>query len=620
MLLDKRDVLTIVLISVVFFSIATYNLGYAQAPATTTPLSVGQSFYVDLGSSADIQSVYLLLKGSALNVTVYAGSPDDWRVITQNNAHPYNSESNQFSEEYYKWYEIPATQTTQYLKFTFGPTGGYSTAITEIAVTGQDGQQIPIVAITDLDSGNPNLPNLVDEQDKVHLPATYMAQTYFDEIYFVRTAEQYLNHQWPYEWTHPPLGKLIQATGLAVFGFSPFGWRIMGVIFATLMIPVIYTLGKKLFGTRIGAFAAAFLLTFDFMHFTMGRMGTADTYVVFFSLLSQTFFFIYFMNVIKKGWKTSVLPLFFAVVFFGLGFSTKWIVMWGAVGMFFLLLALRAVDISRLKAGLAAKFGAFFNRPILLLFGFIGIAVLIYFATYIPDMMIGRPLYAGNGVGIIDLQSAMYNYHSTLVAEHGIAYDSPWWSWPFILTPLWLASSPALPNNFISTIMLMGNPAVWWIGFACVIVLALTLGKDALIIVKNKFAQKPPSPEQTTTAPTEEPTENLPPEPAAAPVHKLDVAAVFIVVLFFVQWLSYASISRLTYIYHFYISVPFLCLASAYFINKIWNHKYGKIVTVAYFVAVVAFFVLLYAPISGMPATTEWLNSLKLLGRYWIRP
>ena len=116
----------------------------------------------------------------------------------------------------------------------------------------------------------------------------------------------------------------------------------MGVVFATLMIPLMYLLGKKLFGTWIGGFSAAFLLTFDFMHFTMARIGTVDTYVVFFSLLSQLFFLIYFMNVVKNGFKkTSVLPLFLAVVFFALGFSTKWFAIYGALACLRCLLAVR---------------------------------------------------------------------------------------------------------------------------------------------------------------------------------------------------------------------------------------------------------------------------------------
>ena len=32
-------------------------------------------------------------------------------------------------------------------------------------------------------------------------------------------------------------------------------------------------------------------------------------------------------------------------------------------------------------------------------------------------------------------------------------------------------------------------------------------------------------------------------------------------------------ISRITFLYHFYINVPILCLASAYVLNKYWNTK-----------------------------------------------
>ena len=123
----------------------------------------------------------------------------------------------------------------------------------------------------------------------------------------------------------------------------------MGVIFATLMIPLIYLFGKKLFGTWIGGFTAAFLLTFDFMHFTMARMGTADTYVVFFSLASQLFFFIYLKNVLDKGWKTSIIPLFLAIFFFALGFSSKWLVLYGFVGELALLAALRLSEVRKLE-------------------------------------------------------------------------------------------------------------------------------------------------------------------------------------------------------------------------------------------------------------------------------
>ena len=112
-------------------------------------------------------------------------------------------------------------------------------------------------------------------------------------------------------------------------------------------------------------------MVFDFMHFTMARIGTVDTYIVFFSLLSQLFFLIYFMNVVKAGFKkTSVLPLFLAVVFFALGFSTKWFTIYGAAGLLALLVAVRIKDLSRLKKSLGDKYVAFFDHPFLLLLGF----------------------------------------------------------------------------------------------------------------------------------------------------------------------------------------------------------------------------------------------------------
>jgi dolichyl-phosphate-mannose--protein O-mannosyl transferase len=120
----------------------------------------------------------------------------------------------------------------------------------------------------------------------------------------------------------------------------------------------------------------------------------------------------------------------------------------------------------------------------------------------------------------------------------------------------------------------------------------------------------------------------LAPEPAlpveaaeAAPAGRSwDLAAIFIATLFFFQWLPWMLISRVTFIYHFYACVPFLCLASAYFINKMWTMKYGKAATIIYLIAVVAVFVLFYSVISGLPTSSSWIASLKLLGKTWLRP
>ncbi|NLE03499.1 MAG: phospholipid carrier-dependent glycosyltransferase, partial [Crenarchaeota archaeon] len=299
--LNKKDLVTISALCLIFLSMAITELGNTQIPQTITNISNGQSFIIDLGSEQDISKVYLLLKNGYMNVTGYIGTSENWQKVASNICQPYNTNNRDWSVDYYKYHSINVIGNSRYIKLEFGY--AFSSAeFAEVVITNSDNQQLTISTISS-DIEIANLTYLYDEQALINLPLTYLDQTYFDEIYFARTAEQYLNLQSPYEWTHPPLGKLIQATGITIFGLTPFGWRIMGVLFATLMIPIMYLIGKRLFGTWIGAFTPSFLITFDFMHFTMGRMGTADTYVVFFAILSQLFFLIYFQQVTKKGWK-----------------------------------------------------------------------------------------------------------------------------------------------------------------------------------------------------------------------------------------------------------------------------------------------------------------------------
>ena len=130
-----------------------------------------------------------------------------------------------------------------------------------------------------------------------------------------------------------------------------------------MMIALMYLLGKKLFGTWIGGFPAAFLLTFDFMHFTMARMGTADTYVVFFSLASQLFFLIYLKKCLIKAGKPPARAIILSCHVCALGFSTKWLVLFGFVGLLALLATLRLNEVKKLKGNCQRKIYAFLDHP-----------------------------------------------------------------------------------------------------------------------------------------------------------------------------------------------------------------------------------------------------------------
>jgi hypothetical protein len=585
----KKDLFCIVLLSVIFFSITVTNLGDTEVPTSTAQLIEGQSFYVDLGSFSNLQEIMILVKSDGLNVTIFAGDLGNWNLepIDLNTYWPQSIPTHEYAYigEYYKWHEIFTGQSTRYLKFDFG-TYDYSTVIAEIAVIDEEGHQIPIQSIHNLGTPNPDLPKLIDEQNLVTYPVTYMSQTTFDEKVYVQSAEQYLHLQLPkdpVEPAHPPLGKLIQESSIAFFGYSPFGWRAMGVIFATAMIALIYVLGKELFGTWIGGFAAAFLLTFDFLHFTLARIGVIDTYLVFFSLASQLFYFIYLKNVLRKGWKTSTAPLAASIILFGLGFSTKWLIIFGFLGEMAILAFLRLYDIRKLKTDLFAKIHTFTAHPFRYVLISLLVAVGIYFLTFLPDIIGGRP-------DVLGLHSRMVTVHSSYNAAF---MGAPWYSWPLLFDPfnsnapvlMWLSNKP-LTSTLSSGLVLMGNPIIWWIGSVALFSLAVIYLQK---IVFRKFQFK----------------ENLLP--------------LALVVVFIFQWLSYALVPRTTFIYHFYISVPLLCLASAFFISKYWSSRWVKLLTVGYFTVVIAFFILFYPIISGVPASPSTINSLQWLSS-WCPP
>ena len=164
---------------------------------------------------------------------------------------------------------------------------------------------------------------LFDEQEKIPRYMSYLNSTYFDEIYHARTAFEHIQNIYPYEVTHPPLGKLIISVGIRLFGMVPFGWRFSGTLFGVLMLPAIYLLLKKMFGGTLVPASCTTVLASDFMHFTQSRIATIDTYEVLFIILMYGFFWCYWSagRTRRRDWLP---PLALSGVCFGLGAASKW--------------------------------------------------------------------------------------------------------------------------------------------------------------------------------------------------------------------------------------------------------------------------------------------------------
>ena len=545
------ETMAVIVLVITFMLISCWNLGATQIPTTSFKVKSGESFYLDFKEPFRVKFLYLLYKGE-LNFKLLVGRPADWRKVNSIKI-----------SDYYRWINLWIGEKTRFIKFSFSTSNG---EIVEIVAIDENDRPIKIHSIIDEKSELKELWKMIDEQDKVSLPPSYLTETYFDEVYYVRAAEDYLRGEDPYEWTHPPLGKLIITAGISILGYSPFSWRIIGVLFGALLIPLIYFLGKSIFGTFLGGFIPAFLVSFDFMHYTMARIATVDTYLVFFLTASHYFFFKHIKNVRKSRSKFFTSSLLLSIIFFALGFSTKWTALFGFFGQLVLFALINLRDNDRTAEEMLGKVKMFSRYlPYMLVWSLLVIP--LYFLTFVPYMAIGHNLE-----DVLQRQWMMFNYHSMLKTVH--PFSSEWWSWPFILKPVWFYCS-GVRGETRSTITCMGNPAIWYFGFISILFVTFTALK------------------------------------------KKRLNPLFISVIFFSQWLPYALLSRPLFLYHFYPNLPFLCLAATFVLRRLSAKNLGKALISSYMVLVVLLFGLYFPVISGYPVSEEWINLLRVLNS-WV--
>jgi dolichyl-phosphate-mannose--protein O-mannosyl transferase/Gpi18-like mannosyltransferase len=146
------------------------------------------------------------------------------------------------------------------------------------------------------------------------------AEKVFDEIYFARAGEEYLQNLRIYENTHPPLSKLLVTLSMMLFGGMPaghglggwtglnaivghmtngdnsYGWRFLDVVFGALVVMLLYVFAKRITGSTIFSTIAALLLTFDGMHFVQSRIATPEGFVIFFATLAVYAFYRFWIS------------------------------------------------------------------------------------------------------------------------------------------------------------------------------------------------------------------------------------------------------------------------------------------------------------------------------------
>jgi dolichyl-phosphate-mannose--protein O-mannosyl transferase len=107
-----------------------------------------------------------------------------------------------------------------------------------------------------------------------------------------------------------------------------------------------------------------------------------------------------------------------------------------------------------------------------------------------------------------------------------------------------------------------GNPAVWWFGMAATVYAVKAVWK------------------------------------------KRDYVPVFLLVAYAAQYLPWVFVSRTTFIYHYFPSVPFVVLIIVYFFKEARVKRLGLF---AYGAITAALFLLFYPALSGIPVSVDFV-------------
>ncbi len=562
--MERRDILPIIIITLVCAFLGFFKLGNTTAPESFFRFtSEKKTVVLALDEPTDISAV-MYYTGLWVGFYTIEFSSDgvNWQeqFATGDKEHAMN----QPHSDLFKW--LYATINTDNLPTKFIRISASKTPMElgEIAVYAQSGELLPAEVISSSDA-----PELFDEQDEVPDAPSYMTNMYFDEIYHGRTAYEYLNNITAYETTHPPLGKLIISIGLSIFGMVPFGWRFMGTLFGVLMLPTLYIFLKNMFGKTVIASCGMVLFGFDFMHFVQTRIATIDTYGVFFILLSYFFMYRYITQDPELPFRKTIPPLALSGLFFGIGCASKWIVIYAGAGLLVLYL-LRLIWCAKYyKDNDIPGYTGFLLSTLLCTFTFyIIIPVAIYCLSYfqngitagmtIKDGMLWDPKYYQL---IWNNQTFMFDYHSKLVATH--SYSSAWYQWISDARPILYYRDTSMGGGLKSSFASFGNPIVWWGGLLAII---------AMVYRVIKFK---------------------------------DSKALFIFIGYFAQLAPWLVITRVVFIYHYFPCVLFMVIALCHILNTIWERAQGryKLAVYGYAGSAVLLFGAFYPVLSGIPVS-----------------
>lgn len=548
--ITKKDVILMLIITFIYAIVSFINLGVLTNPQTFWKVEVGKE-----------EAIFRIAQGTkeVSNIRYYSGTVfGDFNMYFSYDGEYYSEPLTLSEEKVFAWKDYGINGDFEYIKLVGKEFGIY---LGEIALYDENGNKLDLIPI------NETAKLILDEQNTVPDEISYLNSTYFDEIYFARTAYEHLHNLPIYEWTHPPLGKLLMTIPMCIFGMTTFSYRLMGNIAGILMIPAIYVFAKAMFKKSKYAVLAAIIMAVDGMHFVQSRLGTADGFLVLFIILEYLFMYKYIISE-EKPLKKKLWYLFFSGLFMGMAIATKWTGVFAAIGLalvFFFNMAIN-IFVKRKKwtkentVIIASCFGFFVIVPLA-----------IYFLSYIPYYIVENA-YIKDLKTFFEWQKQMYDYHHDLVATH--PYSSMWYTWPITKQSIlyWVGTTN---SGAITRIALLGNPAIWWFSIPCLVYVAISA------VWKRKFEHW------------------------------------FLVIPIVSMMISYVGIERIMFLYHYFPVLPFVMLSIVAFIKLICEKVKNDLFIYIFVAIILIVFIYFYPIYSGFPTSYEYIKELQWL-ETWI--
>ena len=319
---------------------------------------------------------------------------------------------------------------------------------------------------------------------------------YFDETWYVPAARALLKTGEILRPEHPPLGKMLIAAGMALFGDNPLGWRTMSALAGAATLVAIFAWSLALLRESGQALFATAVTLCDGALYVQSRIAMLDVFLMAFGAMALTFFT---LALKERRLAAARAPLRQPVRLLSRPGER--------------LQTFRAVPVGRHGGHLAADRAAAAvacalrgSAPggLLRLRGlagdhrggavvaFVAAPLLAYFLAYLPQM-----IRAGSVVEFFAAQRRMIDIMTGVSASH--PYASLWYLWPAMTRPVWalfqVVGGPAAwsAQHPAQSIVGLANPFVFYPGevavLFCVWLWIVRRDVDAMIVAVAFFAQ-----------------------------------------------------------------------------------------------------------------------------------